>query len=154
MKGIFIAKFESLIVFYGYSLLGCYINSTYFRCHPEAEKFVKTYSKHKNDLVNILFHFFNNEAFESKLPTDMIVEWNARLTKTAGMCVQRKINITKRQEEFTEEVRASKIELSSKVLDSADRLRDTLVHEMCHAAAWIIRYVFCKYPEGTKRLNQ
>ena len=72
----------------------------------------------------------------------MIVEWNARLTKTAGMCVQRKINITKRQEEFTEEVRASKIELSSKVLDSADRLRDTLVHEMCHAAAWIIRYAF------------
>ena len=56
--------------------------------------------------------------------------------------LQRKINITKRQEEFSEEVRASKIELSSKVLDSADRLRDTLVHEMCHAAAWIIRYAF------------
>ena len=23
------------------------------------------------------------------------------------------------------------------LLDSADRLRDTLIHEMCHAAAWI-----------------
>ena len=38
-----------------------------------------------------------------------------------------------------EEVRASKIELSTKVLDSSDRLRDTLIHEMCHAAAWVIR---------------
>ena len=35
------------------------------------------------------------------------------------------------------EERISKIELSSKVIDSADRLRDTLIHEMCHAAAWI-----------------
>ena len=26
----------------------------------------------------------------------------------------------------------------SQVLDSPDRLRDTLVHEMCHAASWII----------------
>ena len=25
-----------------------------------------------------------------------------------------------------------------KVLDSADRLRDTLIHEMCHAASWVI----------------
>ena len=30
------------------------------------------------------------------------------------------------------------IELSSKVLDSYDRLRKTLAHELCHAAAWII----------------
>ena len=34
--------------------------------------------------------------------------------------------------------RFSVIELSSKVLDSPDRLRDTLIHEMCHAASWII----------------
>lgn len=31
----------------------------------------------------------------------------------------------------------SVIELSSKVLTSADRLRCTLIHELCHAAAWI-----------------
>ena len=40
--------------------------------------------------------------------------------------------------------RFSVIELSSKVLDSPDRLRDTLIHEMCHAAAWIIS----GYPDG------
>ena len=31
-----------------------------------------------------------------------------------------------------------KVILYLKVLDSPDRLRDTLVHEMCHAAAWLI----------------
>lgn len=30
-----------------------------------------------------------------------------------------------------------RIELSEKVLTSADRLRCTLIHEMCHAATWI-----------------
>ena len=34
--------------------------------------------------------------------------------------------------------RYSVIQLSPKVLDSPDMLRDTMVHEMCHAAAWII----------------
>ena len=77
----------------------------------------------------------------------MIVTWNGRLTKTAGMCIQRKIKITKKPNHLfaysnntgAEEVRASKIELSTKVLDSSDRLRDTLIHEMCHAAAWVVR---------------
>lgn len=31
-----------------------------------------------------------------------------------------------------------RIELSTKVCDSADRVRDTLLHELCHAAVWII----------------
>lgn len=117
------------------------------RCHPEALRFVKSYTRHKHDLVNILFHLFNVKAFESKLPPDMMIAWNARLTKTAGMCTQRRLKITKKpnlsfenlSNNEIEEVRASKIELSTKVLDSSDRLRDTLIHEMCHAAAWVIR---------------
>lgn len=34
-------------------------------------------------------------------------------------------------------LKPNKIELSEKVLTSADRLRCTLIHEMCHAATWI-----------------
>ena len=34
--------------------------------------------------------------------------------------------------------RMAEVELSEKVLTSADRLRCTLIHEMCHAAAWIV----------------
>lgn len=39
---------------------------------------------------------------------------------------------------FRAGVRKGPIELSEKVLTSADRVRDTLIHELCHAAAWII----------------
>lgn len=31
----------------------------------------------------------------------------------------------------------NRIELSEKVITSADRLRCTLIHEMCHAATWV-----------------
>lgn len=34
-------------------------------------------------------------------------------------------------------MRSSAIELSDKVLTGPDRLRCTLIHEMCHAATWI-----------------
>ncbi len=34
--------------------------------------------------------------------------------------------------------RFCRIEMSSKVLDDSERLRDTLIHEICHAAVWII----------------
>ena len=37
--------------------------------------------------------------------------------------------------------RLCEIELASKVLTSADRLRDTLIHEMCHAACWLLNSV-------------
>ena len=95
----------------------------------------------------MLFHLFNTTAFDTNLPADMEITWNPRLTKTAGLCIQRRIKLTKKSNSSIcsqrnaepEEIRASKIDLSTKVLDSSDRLRDTLIHEMCHAAAWIVR---------------
>ena len=33
--------------------------------------------------------------------------------------------------------RKCEIELSEKILDSAERTRDTLLHELCHAVVWI-----------------
>lgn len=37
--------------------------------------------------------------------------------------------------------RSCRIVLSSKVIDEPSRLRDTLIHEMCHAAAWQINHM-------------
>ena len=127
--------------------LPMYICFSNCRCHPEATKYVKNYSRYKQHLVNLLFHLFNTKAFDTNLPADMEITWNPRLTKTAGLCIQRRIKLTKKSDNSSfsqrnteiEEVRASKIDLSTKVLDSSDRLRDTLIHEMCHAAAWIVR---------------
>ncbi|VVC35819.1 SprT-like,High mobility group box domain [Cinara cedri] len=103
-------------------------------CNPEAEKYKFKFKKNKDDLVSVLFKLFNEEVFNNKLPADMNFKWNARLRTTAGACFNRrsvKIN------EKLECERVSRIELSSKIIDTAERLRDTLIHELCHAACWI-----------------
>ena len=101
-------------------------------CHPEARKYLSHFSRHKEELLQRLFTLFNQKAFNSALPKDLVFAWNPRLTKTAGVCINRKIRIDNAREE-----RISKIELSSKVIDCAERLRDTLLHELCHAMTWI-----------------
>lgn len=63
--------------------------------------------------------------------------WSKRLNKTAGVTLMRR--------ELGQ--RKAAIELSTKVLDSLPKLRQTLCHEMCHAAAWILDGV-SKPPHG------
>ncbi|KAG8232246.1 hypothetical protein J437_LFUL011799 [Ladona fulva] len=70
------------------------------------------------------------------LPADLPIIWNNRLRKTAGYCYNRRIKSS--DGSF---VRSSRVELSSKIVDNSARLRDTLVHELCHAATWIISEV-------------
>ena len=64
--------------------------------------------------------------------------------KRSGWRCYENLLFSRRISASNEYERYSIIELSSKVLDSPDRLRDTMVHEMCHAAAWIIS----GYPDG------
>ena len=56
--------------------------------------------------------------------------WNKRLTTTAGRCVFR------RAASGTE--RVARVELAEKVVDCEARLRETLLHELCHVAAWCL----------------
>lgn len=83
-----------------------------------------------------LFTLYNETVFDSKIPSETDIEWNERMRGSAGFCYCKKI--TRRGGSVERSVR---IALASKILDSADRLRDTLIHEMCHAAAWIINEV-------------
>ncbi|XP_064083243.1 uncharacterized protein LOC135199276 [Macrobrachium nipponense] len=101
------------------------------RCHPDALLFVKNFKKKREELCQKLYSYYNEHVFSNKLPSVMSIKWNARLTKTAGYCYYQ-IDRTKPNG------RGARIELSSKVIDVPERLRDTLIHEMCHAAAWII----------------
>ncbi|CAJ0915963.1 unnamed protein product [Ranitomeya imitator] len=64
---------------------------------------------------------------QGELPVKMDILWSKRLTSAAGQCTSKLDN----------DRRYSVIELSEKVCDSAERVRDILVHEMCHAACWI-----------------
>ncbi|XP_048589220.1 uncharacterized protein LOC5522005 isoform X2 [Nematostella vectensis] len=88
----------------------------------------KNFKKGKEQLAKELFELYNNTVFEKKLPADFSITWNNKMRSTAGFCYYgRKAGIN-----------TARIELADKVIDSADRLRDTLIHEMCHAAAWLI----------------
>ncbi|CAH1960021.1 unnamed protein product [Acanthoscelides obtectus] len=102
----------------------------------KARMYRNNYKNLKNDLAAELFKLYNDKIFENKIPEDTPLQWNDRMRGTAGYCYCRKITRSNGNIE-----RLVRIELATKVLDSPDRLRDTLVHEMCHAATWIINCV-------------
>ena len=80
------------------------------------------------ELAPRLYREFNESVFGGKLPADVPVVWNARLLTTAGQCVFR----------TSADRRTATIQLAAKVVDSEERLRKTLAHEMCHAAQWLL----------------
>jgi predicted SprT family Zn-dependent metalloprotease len=94
-------------------------------CHPDAVAYRQNYKTKKEELAAKLFDLYNEKVFDGQLTAP--ITWNKKLLNTAGRC-----NNSKRLG-----VRSSRIELSDKVLTSADRLRCTLIHEMAHAATWI-----------------
>ncbi|NWH85297.1 ACRC protein, partial [Aegithalos caudatus] len=104
------------------SVPGCFLQEL---SNP-ASHYVKNFKKNKEELAQKLYRLFNSTIFEQKLPEDMVITWNKKMRKTAGYCVTG-------QRERPEGKRYARIELSEKVCDSADRLRDTLIHEVCHA---------------------
>lgn len=112
------------------------------------------------NLSQELYAKYNKKAFGSKLPADMPVMWSKRLLTTAGLtyCRQKRQSIPCKNS-FVDltvaaaaptagSVRSAAIDLSIKVLDNAQRLQNTLLHEMCHAAAWLIDGVR-KPPHGS-----
>ncbi|XP_011198502.2 uncharacterized protein LOC105222752 isoform X2 [Bactrocera dorsalis] len=94
-------------------------------CDPKALCYRENYRTKKEELANMLYELYNEKLFQNKL--DVPLQWNKKLCNTAGRCLNKKKMGT----------RTSVIELSEKVLTSADRLRCTLIHELCHAATWI-----------------
>lgn len=100
--------------------------------HQEAVPYTKNFRKCRDELTHRLFILFNEKVFKNFLPRDFSITWNSRLTRTAGYCR----HFTKRENGMTGY--ESRIELSVKVVDTPCRLRDTLVHELCHAATWVI----------------
>ncbi|NWV66909.1 ACRC protein, partial [Malurus elegans] len=104
------------------SVPGCFLQEL---SNPTSQ-YVKYFKKNKEELAQKLYRLFNSTIFEQKLPEDMVIIWNKKMRKTAGYCVTG-------QRAGPAGERYARIELSEKVCDSADRLRDTLIHEVCHA---------------------
>jgi predicted SprT family Zn-dependent metalloprotease len=82
----------------------------------------------KNELLQKCYNEINRVSFDNQLPADLKLVWSGRLSSTGGYCK----NITRAS------TRSSEIHVSTKVCDSPERMRDTLAHEMCHAAAFLI----------------
>lgn len=91
---------------------------------------------------------FNDQVFGSKLK-GIPVTWSNKLTSTAGYCRNRKMFVPfscsfvfhimqNMCNCFSGGVRKCAISLSDKVLTAPGRVRDTLIHELCHAASWIV----------------
>ncbi|KAH8120669.1 SprT-like family-domain-containing protein [Phellopilus nigrolimitatus] len=76
-----------------------------------------------------LFNDLNQSVFKNLLPKETALVWNKKLQTTAGRA---KWHISR------EKVETTSIELATKVLDCEERIRNTLSHEMCHLASWVI----------------
>ncbi|KXN87546.1 HMG box-containing protein C19G7.04 [Leucoagaricus sp. SymC.cos] len=76
-----------------------------------------------------LFDELNKSVFKNGLPEKTELRWNKRLLTTAGKAKYRRSR---------DGVETSEIELATKVLDCEERIRNTLSHEMCHLATWVI----------------
>lgn len=100
--------------------------------HPDARLYKINFATKKDELASRLFKLYNSEVFNNQLPADMSIKWNPKMRGTAGFCY------SKRKKLRTGIVRLARVELAPRVVDRADRLRDTLVHELCHAAAWVV----------------
>ncbi|PAV21792.1 hypothetical protein PNOK_0174900 [Pyrrhoderma noxium] len=98
-----------------------------------TQKAIKEIEKQKEELLveyaKNLFIELNASVFEGRLSENTDLQWNKRLQSTAGRAKWRRDN----QGQET-----SIIELSTKVLDCEERIRNTLSHEMCHLASWVI----------------
>ncbi|XP_066929246.1 germ cell nuclear acidic protein-like [Clytia hemisphaerica] len=98
---------------------------------PGTPAYKREFTKKREQTISELFQLFNKTVFGNQLPSDLQITWNKRMTKTAGFCYYSKaLN-----------ARKCRIELSDKVIDSPERIRDTLIHELCHAATWLINGV-------------
>ena len=103
-----------------------------------------SFKRNREQITKAAFEEFNRKAFGGRLGK-VVVEWSKKLNTTAGLTRLQKVSTN-----MTPGVplqRLATIELSTKVVDSEEKLRTTLLHELVHAAVWIFEGV-SKPPHG------
>ena len=99
----------------------------------------REFKRARDDIANDMFRTFDHAFCDGRLADTTTVTWSKTLNTTAG--------ITRMKQSRQTGMRYAEIELAIKVLDNEERLRQTLVHEICHAAAFVIDGV-SKPPHG------
>lgn len=113
------------------------------RRHQPSKQMKMSRSKfqlQREQLTKSIFQHFNTTVFEGSLEK-VEVSWSKRLTSTAGLTRLKRIT----RGTITNYI--ASIELSAKLIDDEARLQSTLMHEMCHAAAWLMDKI-SKPPHG------
>ncbi|CAH8554858.1 unnamed protein product [Schistosoma haematobium] len=105
--------------------------------HPDALKFVQKFKPNRSELAEKLYQIYNEKIFSNQLPPKLEIIWSRRLLKTAGLC-KYMMRTSTHSNGTSNQVRIAQILLSEKVCTTAERVRDTLLHEICHAAVWLI----------------
>jgi len=105
----------------------------------------KQYQLKLDDIILDLYSMINRSLFKLKLPRNLAkrgtsyvsdcglatVTWNKKLKSTAGRCRMGICKDNRLSKKFC-------IELAPHILTSGQRLRDTFLHELIHAANWMI----------------
>jgi len=90
------------------------------------------FRKNRSNLTKHTFAEFNQQAFGGAL-SSVEVTWSNKLNTTAGITRMRgKLG------KNNADSRVASIDLATKVIDNEEHLRSTLLHEMCHAAQWLV----------------
>ena len=92
------------------------------------------FRRNRDRLTKSGFAEFNRDVFGNRLGS-VEVEWSKKLNSTAGQTRLRKSYDNMMP--GTPLKRLASVELSTKVLDTEERLRTTLLHELIHAAVWV-----------------
>ena len=108
--------------------------------HPEAVQYFNDFRATRSELARKLFTYFNATAFGNRLPESLEIELNFQLWIPSGT--------THTAERIEDGSRYAKIFLSVRHNENPERLRDTLIHEMCHVAAWLIDGSDCPIDGG------
>ncbi|WVF67624.1 hypothetical protein IAT40_002382 [Kwoniella sp. CBS 6097] len=104
----------------------------------KADFSAKAWAEERTRIADSIFKDLDQRVFEGKVGRSSgtgagaRIEWNKRLLTTAG--VARSKRITKNGQSKRE----FWIELSEKVLTGEKQIINTVAHEMCHLATWII----------------
>jgi predicted SprT family Zn-dependent metalloprotease len=97
-----------------------------------------SFRRNRDQITSSAFDEFNRNAFRGELGK-VVVQWSKKLNTTAGLTRLQKLSTN-----MTPGVpmkRQAVIELSTKVVDDEEKLRTTLLHELVHAAVWILEGV-------------
>lgn len=131
--------------------LSVFRGKTELEQRPRAES-KASFRKSREELSQKLLKTFDRTAFDGLLgirvasveESLVTLTWSNKLRTTAGLTRLKRITQVpslhhSKQQAFEQRYcRAAVIELSTKVIDDENRLRSTLLHELCHAAAWVV----------------